>query len=208
MGPYAEWFRNIFFATINTSDKENTLKEYLKTENNCLVFEVIDPVNDPHIIEYKDRHLVLLDIVKRDIHFSKLSYAEVDKIAEELGFEHKKLAFIFNDWESYFEWSSDVNQEEWTYDGNFIEGFVLEDSKGFMVKEKLAFYKFWKHMRWVREAIVAQKHKEVLSSLQTPLANEFYGWLMGKSKGYAKNTSLIQLRKDFYAERGSNILTI
>ena len=37
--------------------------------------------------------------------------------------------------------------KDYEYHGREIEGFVIEDSAGKMLKLKLAYYNFWKFMR-------------------------------------------------------------
>ena len=61
-----------------------------------------------------------------------------------------------------------------------IEGFVLEDAAGFMLKMKLDYYRFWKRMRGVAAETFKRGMVINTSSLATPLANEFYGWARKK----------------------------
>ena len=49
---------------------------------------------------------------------------------------------------------SSVLEEDYEYEGRKIEGFVIEDSAGYMTKLKLSYYNFWKFLRGVsHEAI-------------------------------------------------------
>lgn len=66
----------LFHKTFDASQIED-IKEYVKTRNVSLVFEVVLPEKDPHIIEYKSDKLVLLDIVKRQMKYEKLPYEDV-----------------------------------------------------------------------------------------------------------------------------------
>ena len=60
-GDYAGYFKNLLFDKIN--GKEEDLKRYLRDTNTCMAFEVIDIKNDPHIIEYDDSEVILLDVI-------------------------------------------------------------------------------------------------------------------------------------------------
>jgi len=57
-----------------------------------------------------------------------------------------------------------------------IEGVVIEDVNGLMVKIKFPYYQFWKHMRGVKEA-VKKRHNVNLAALSTPEGNYFHAWL-------------------------------
>jgi hypothetical protein len=85
-------------------------------------------------------------------------------------------------------------------DGQYIEGFVLEDAAGYMVKVKLWYYNFWKHMRSVAESLGKYGHYRYTSSLTTPLANQFHGFLKTKTQKEIHDRSIISLRDEFYKE--------
>lgn len=147
-GPHAEYL-NTFFMD-NYSDKVDWVKEYLKKNNSTLVFEVIAPDFDPHIIKYNKSKLVLLDIIERDIDkFDKRNYKEVERVAWMLGLEYKAQMKIIDNFDDFLSWYVTVN----TMDNLPIEGYVLEDSVGFMVKMKLPYYNFWKKMRSLQEIV-------------------------------------------------------
>lgn len=81
------------------------------------------------------------------------------------------------DWQEFFDWYYQVMDEDYEYKGNKIEGFVIEDSAGFMTKLKLSYYKFWKLMRSVAHEAVRNGYIRKTSVLTSALANEFYGWV-------------------------------
>ena len=58
-----------------------------------------------------------------------------------------------------------------------MEGFVIEDSAGYMVKLKLAYYHFWKFMRAVAHETLNKGYMKKTSALTTSTANEFYAWV-------------------------------
>lgn len=101
-GPYADYFKRILFEKIK--GKEEELKNYLKENNKGMVFEVIDIENDPHIIEYPESKIVLLDVIDRELKFSHLPYEELQKIGEWLNIEVKEKAFVLNNWNEFYTW--------------------------------------------------------------------------------------------------------
>lgn len=177
---HAELFNKIFSQYI-TSENHDEFKEYLKNENVSAVFEVIDHVNDPHIIKYDKSEIILLDLVNRTVEFGKKPYEDVVAFGKKFGIPVKELAYTLNDWDEFETWHNEINKKNWTHNGNHIEGFVVEDSDGFMYKEKLFFYTRWKNMRKVKDQLRSNKNgkcKRVSTgSLLTNEEINFYSWL-------------------------------
>ena len=69
------------------------VKSLLANKNLTLVFEVIDPVNDPHIVEYSKREIILSDAVKRELDFQKMSFDYLIELSKEFSF-NLKLSLI------------------------------------------------------------------------------------------------------------------
>ena len=94
-------------------------------------------------------------------------------------------------------------EDEYEYNGQKIEGFVIEDSVGYMTKLKLAYYNFWKFMRTVFHEV---RKKGVISNtavLTTPLANEFYGWAKALYEAGKLNDmqwDICAVRREFYKD--------
>ena len=144
-GDYKEWFKQILIDRQVLTDQ---LKQFLKDNDVTLIFEVLDPVNDPHIIEYDFQTVVLLDVVRNSFEFEKwCDYNGLCKVASDYGFEVKKpLATLnnANELEFYL-----TNFDEKYKDK--IEGAVFCDSNGWMYKYKTKYYKFWKEMRKIKD---------------------------------------------------------
>ena len=194
-GPYANNLREIFYQQVQNIE---AVKEYLKNNNVTMVFECIDPENDPHIIKYESRKLVLLDVVENDPTFKKRPYFDVDYVATMLKLECKHLAYVLSDWQSFCDWYSEVTSKDYMYKGSFIEGFVLEDFDGFMVKLKLHYYNTWKHMRSVVDAVNQCGYYRYTSSLVSKEENLFYGWYKNMGKDLFEGLDIISLREEFY----------
>lgn len=177
-GDYAGWLKDMLYK-VTTEEAREKLKAYSKEHNVSFVFECVDQVNDPHIIRYPFGGLYLLDIIYNDMTYKKLPFEEMCAVGDSLGLTHKELAYIINDWQEFFDWYYEVTDEDYMYRNRNIEGFVVEDAAGYMVKLKLAYYNFWKFMRGIAHETIKKGYIDPrrTSSLTTPLANAFYGWM-------------------------------
>ena len=177
-GEYAEWFDEALHTQLgdDTLDKINA---YCKSHDVSFVFENVDMERDPHIIKYPESRVFLLDIVSNDMKFQKLSFEEVCAVAESFKIPHKELGYEIETWQDFFDWYNMVMDEDYKYDGRCIEGFVIEDSNGYMVKLKLAYYNFWKFMRSISHEAIKKGYIDPkrTAALVTPLANQFYAWV-------------------------------
>lgn len=165
-----------YFKELLKGKDLDKIKQYLKDNNSSMVFEVIDIVNDPHIIKYDENKLVLLDVINNDLKFNKLDYEELQSIAAKFDFEVKELAYTLNNTQEFWNWYYMVQEENYQYKDKYVEGFVIEDCKGFMVKVKLDYYNNWKFMRGVLQQVKRQGYIGRTSSLTTKLHNDFYNW--------------------------------
>lgn len=165
-----------YFKELLKGKDLDKIKQYLKDNNSSMLFEVIDIVNDPHIIKYDENKLVLLDVLNNDLKFNKLDYEELQSIAAKFDFEVKELAYTLNNTQEFWNWYYMVQEENYQYKDKYVEGFVIEDCKGFMVKVKLDYYNNWKFMRGVLQQVKRQGYIRRTSSLTTKLHNDFYNW--------------------------------
>lgn len=174
-GNYAGWLREMLY---NMSEENlNKMKEYIKEYDVSFVFECVDMEHDPHIIEYPENHLFLLDIIYNQMNFVKYEYEDMCHVAEQFGLEHKERAVCLESWQEFYDWYYEILEEDYEYNGRKIEGFVIEDITGYMTKLKLTYYNFWKFMRSVSHEAIRKGYIMKLSALTTPLANEYYAWV-------------------------------
>lgn len=175
---HAGWLRDMLYKKLSNEQIEQ-LKAFAKDNNVSFVFECVDMTNDPHIIEYPHDELFLLDIVYNKLQFRKMPYKDMEQVADELGLIPKTFAGTINTWSEFYEWYRNVLKEDYTYKGRIIEGFVVEDSDGFMVKLKLTYYHFWRFMRSIACEAIKKGYVDPrrTSALTSPLANQFYGWV-------------------------------
>ncbi len=201
---FARWFREILTNTISPNKLEE-LKLLLRNKNLSMIFEVNDPLRDPHLIDYDKPHVVLLDIVYRTENFSKLTYNELHKVATDYGLHCKKRAMTFKNWEKFNAWFQSVRKSgiNYSFKGKHIEGFVVEDSTGFLFKIKLPYYSFWKDMRSLKERLITirQSGGNLKRDISDPKAENFYEWLK-QQPDEVLNMDIITVRK-MYMQSGN-----
>lgn len=176
-GPFSEWLRGNIESMVSRESIDG-MKRYAKDNNVSFVFECVDMVHDPHIIEYPESRLYLLDIIYNEIPCRKYSFERTCEVADMFGLRHKERAIAIETWQEFYDWYYMVLDEDYLYSGRHIEGFVIEDANGFMVKLKLAYYNFWKFMRGIAHECIKKGYIDGrrTSALTTPIANQFYGW--------------------------------
>ena len=202
---FAQWFKDMLYEKVS-SDNIMKMKEFIKENNVSFVFECVDMKNDPHIIEYPESELFLLDIVRNDMEFSKYEYDQMVDIANQFGLTHKEKAFEIATWQEFYDWYYDILEEDYEYNGRKIEGFVIEDSVGYMTKLKLAYYNFWKFMRSISHEAIRNGYIRKTSALTTPTANEFYAWIRKLHDVEDKDSipkDICTLRRLFYKDKAS-----
>lgn len=200
---FAQWFREMLYEKISDENIQE-MKKYIKEHNVSFVFECVDMKNDPHIIEYPNSELFLLDIVQNDMNFSKYEYDTMVDVANQFGLTPKEKAFEIATWQEFFDWYYDILEEDYEYDGRKIEGFVIEDSVGYMTKLKLTYYNFWKFMRSISHEAIRNGYVRKTSALTTPTANEYYAWVRKLHDVEDKDSiprDICTLRSLFYKER-------
>lgn len=202
---FAQWFKDMLYEKVSSEYLAN-MKEYIKENNVSFVFECVDMKNDPHIIEYPESELFLLDIVRNDMDFSKYEYDQMVDIANQFGLTHKEKAFEIATWQEFYDWYYDILEEDYEYNGRKIEGFVIEDSVGYMTKLKLTYYNFWKFMRSISHEAIRNGYIRKTSALTTPTANEFYAWVRKLHDVEDKDSipkDICTLRRLFYKDKTS-----
>ena len=115
-----------------------------------------------------------------------------------------RKAFEIATWQEFYDWYYEVLKEDYEYKGRIIEGFVIEDSEGFMTKLKLTYYNFWKFMRSISHEVIKTGNTRRTSALTTPLANEYYAWVRKLAETEDKESlpeDICTLRDMFYEEK-------
>ncbi len=197
-GEFAGWFKQLFIRKFGKHTEP--LKEYLSKHNVCLVFEVILPDLDPHIIDYAEDVVVLLDIVKRQADFEALPDSQREEFATSIGARTKRLVAEFADWNAFEGWYENLKGLDYTFDGTPVEGFVIEDSKHYHVKIKLDFYSFWKQLRSALDAQKNGKQPKIKQECEYPeLAQEVIDFMAGLPGEVVAKDTIIDIRRKYLA---------
>ena len=152
-GDFSDYFKNIFYKLFNKK-QQDAIKKRLINNNSSMVFEVIDSINDKHIIEYKEDKLILLDEIYNSINYSKVNYDELKEFADKNNIEIKELVYLVNSVDEFEDKFNIIKQDDFKLNNHFVEGFVVEDSIGFMFKYKTYYYKKWKLLRSKMESAI------------------------------------------------------
>lgn len=195
-GDYAENFKRIFHKHDHF---ENKLLECMRRQNIGLAFEVIDPVNDPHIVEYETEGITLLDAICLDENFKSISFELLENIAHEFNFRVKKMECRFNDWNSLKKFLDEQGKNM----KDHKEGYVLVDSNNYHFKLKTAWYKFWKFMRTMKDKIAFGRQFRI-SGISDPKAIGMIGWMKRQDEEWLKSASIIQVRNRYEKELTDN----
>lgn len=219
--PYAHIMRNLIAESLRKTaqdsiqEVESELYEELKTRNLSLVFEVIEPQDDPHIIAYEKPQVILLDAIYNTPDYAKLPFTELCALGNKFGFickEHKITLHCWKEVSEFLYCESALESNSLFAQGKrkngFIEGYVLEDSAGFMFKYKGAYYRAWKALREIVEqcartrALPKSKGKKWQGdSAYYELEGAFIQWLCQYIEqndfDCLETTSLIALRDSF-----------
>ncbi|WP_334086218.1 RNA ligase, partial [Helicobacter typhlonius] len=107
--PFAHIMRNLIAESLRKTaqdsiqEVESELYEELKTRNLSLIFEVIHPQNDPHIIAYEKPQVILLDAIYNTPDYAKLPFAELCALGNKFGFICKEHKITLHCWEEVSE---------------------------------------------------------------------------------------------------------
>lgn len=191
-GEFAQMVRKHLYNTLG--DKIDELKNFLKTNNVTMVFEVIDIDEDPHIIKYDYSHLVLLEIIHNQFEYKNWSYDQLKEVGNKFNIKVKDLDYVFNTWQELYDFK---HQKDVSYEDR-IEGWVFEDQNNFKVKYKTRFYKFWKYMRGIKHSMEARHTiKKVFRTKEEVMV---YNILKRYDSEQLKNMSIIDIEDIFYNE--------
>ena len=195
-GEYVEYFKTIFYQKYNQKQIE-ALKKKMIQENITLVFEVIDPINDPHIIEYNNPDLILLDMIYNKVDYQKIPYEELKKFADIYDLSVKELVYTVKNIEEFENTCENILSEDYQFNGAYVEGFVMEDENQFMTKIKTKYYHTWKYIRTKVESVL-KTHKD-FGQYKSELEESFMKYLHKKYKTMEnlQKINIIMERKDF-----------
>ncbi len=176
-GDFAGWLREIAFAALDEG-KRDKLRRFLRDAQATMVFEVVDPIRDPHMIAYDEAKLILLDVVRRDAAFQRMHYKGLQHVGKRFGLEVKARAASFSRFDKLAGFIEVAREPGFAWKGRHLEGFVFEDAAGFQTKLKLDFYAFWKRMRSLKDRILKVRgtNKDLGRDISEPRVADFVEW--------------------------------
>ena len=109
-------------------------------------------------------------------------------------------------WDAFISLYYKLQEDDYRYNGDYIEGFVFEDAEGFIVKAKTGFYNLWKKLRGVSDQTLRNGYIVKTGMLTSSFENYFYGFCKTlyiqdrdvESKEYPYKTDIISIRDKFY----------
>ena len=198
------------YIKVQLEPYKDKIKTFLKAQYEegmprSLVFECIDIEHDPHIIEYDNSKIVLLDCIWNTLDYCSDKYEFLKMVANTIGCPIKEKVYELKDWDAFRELYNRVQDEEYTYGGKYIEGYVFVDSNGFMTKCKTGYYNLWKKMRGVAQTTLRCGYITKTGMLTSSIENLFYGFCRElynnyydrDTKEYPFKTDIISLRERF-----------
>ncbi len=196
-GPHVEYFKTIFYQEY--SEKQiKALKQKMLKDKVTVLFEVIDPVNDPHIIEYNEPSIILLDMVYNTNNYAKMTYEELQDLRDDYSFKIKELVYTANNLDEFKDIYTAVTSIDYKLNDEYVEGFVIEDSNNFMVKTKTNYYHTWKCIRSKMEkALESHNFKTECNSELEELFMQFLQKKYEKTSYDIKKINIIDERKEF-----------
>ncbi len=199
-GPHAQLVKEIIEKQLTPIQLE-TITRYLQDNDVTLLWEILTP-RDPHIIKYDKEEAILLDIVYNTINFKKKDWQTFKAVAENVfGVPHKQLDKELSTW-----WYMDhlrVLETNWLGDFTVeaVEGWVIEDEKGYQFKLKSGYYDNWKRLRKAKE-LLTEGNTEAMSHFRfDDIASDIIDFMQEFTTDELQQLSIIDIR-DRYLEMG------
>ena len=140
----------------------------------------------------------MLDIIKNTSEYKKESFESLQNFANKNNIQVKEKAYVAKTKEEFAKIINEVTLENYKWNNQYIEGFVIEDSKDFMLKIKSIYYTTWKYLRTKMET--ALKNQKFKSKEKNSLETKFLNYLKEKYENKQIDLSkinIIEEREDF-----------
>ena len=202
-GKHSDLFKDLVLSILS-DEQIQAMTNIVRKDKITLLFEVMDPINDPHIIHHDKAHICLLDAVYNTANFKKKTYGELNSIANEIGgLTPRKIVRKIKYWTDLVKFIETTKKEDYKLDDDYIEGFVFEDSAGFMFKLKLPFYIKWKKMRsstGYAKRTRTIKHPDRCDEEELSYLN----FIISLPDDEIEVDNIIRMREKFYAKKESS----
>lgn len=179
--------------------------DYLKNSGCTFVFEILTK-RDPHVIwEGDTERAILLDVIYNQVDFRNMPYDQVQKLGEVFGFDVKHMDAEFQNWESL----EPALKNRWVRDVGFpVEGWVLVDDKGYMLKLKTQYYHRWRELRNVKNSMGDKDASQLMWMMKEAMAGNIRGNVIKRMIQIPgperKEMSISDVRKLYVSEGGTD----
>lgn len=180
-GPHQQLFAQRLHRQLS-AEKWKQLEALVRDERVTVVCEVIEPEADPHLIAYAAPQIIVLDIIDRDPLGRPRGYEAVKALAAAMGWQAKRWTATFASMQAVRQWWEKAQRLEG------VEGWVLEDMRGEMVKFKTAYTFMWHQRRAIWQSGPARWQPDRVA----PQHRAFVEWLRRQS--WSGKESIIQVR--------------
>lgn len=201
-GDFAEMFGRLLQEHMAAHQLSmDNLATVLHESNTSVVFEVIHPTFDPHIIRYKEPHLVLLECINNCVtDFSSVPFEHLRNFADQFKFQLKSLVGTIPDMDAYDKLHQNLTtNENFRVNGELVEGLVLEDTNKFMIKVKSIYYNNWKRIRTLKE-VIRRGRPVRINNDEHPTVVNVIRWLQRPENRRLLDKDVITIRSVFLGE--------
>lgn len=189
-------FADIVREQFSKLECANDISNWFTDNDKTLIFEVIDPIKDPHIIEYDKPQMILLDIVDNSFETNYMPYNELVKFAQKYKLNHKFKCKTLNNFEEVMQYIKNIEADK----TDEYEGVVFRDVNNFQFKLKTPFYNKWKYFRLIKDKYCRGTLKQVFKDKEEV---EFVNYLKSKDNEQLKLKSIIDIRNEIKKEKYS-----
>lgn len=195
-GDFADMFREIALAQLGTGGLER-LRRACRDQVGSAIFEVIDPIRDPHMVEYDEAQIVMLDFVHRSETFAKLEDDQLAQMGRYIGVPVAEVMWTVNNPIALAKKLESATTPGSKFDQMHIEGVVVEDKNGRIVKLKTPWYAHWKRARQLGEQILLSRRRGKPFEKEVPdTLIDYIEWAKKLSNSQL-DRPIIELRRHF-----------
>ena len=131
------------------------------------------------------------------MNFKHIEYEKLKVIGECFNMEVKYKEYVFDSWKGFVDWCTNYFDHD-----PYLEGYVIEDSQGFMTKIKTDYYNSWKKLRYVVSEVY-NKGYLLKPTILKPYEMDFYNWLIKQDKE-VQGSDIITIRNLYKGRNNKN----
>lgn len=179
-GTFPDMANAMIDRKLGAAGRERMLR-LCRDQKACLMLEVVDMSNDPHLIKEPEDKLVLLSCIRRDEVYEQVPYETLVRLADWIGCDVKENMYPNVTHPKAIESIIRRISEDpsWRADAP-VEGAVVEFEDGFAFKVKAVYYSAWKRARGAVDRIAMTRRKnteyDATRHADDPIISGFLDW--------------------------------